>query len=392
METQPMTRTLDRTLQELAPVVAGALVSEEHLSHIARAVRGLPEAVTDHFGFECLLGTSAATADFSLAVTPQHGRAIIAGHSAEQRLPRRLQERSVWERLRRFCATWADPDSPLQTRLRALYLEFDLRQAALPVDPVPSVFLGTGGSNGSLHASEGTAEASDSGHRWAIEKAIPLLRGAALPPPVQRTVALCVDALPDGAAVAAFGLMLARPTDAIRICLVRFPMDQLPAFLERIGWQGPRDEACAVLSTFARGTDHCLLALDAGHGVGPRLGLEYGPPSSRAEASAWAGYLNALVAQGLCIPAKRDALLAWPDRTYEPKDGPIPAKDVATLQWLHGFRLSSIFVPHIDHLKVSYQPGRPLEAKAYIGLMLRWGVAWDALSSVGGMWASPLRR
>ena len=59
---------------------------------------------------------------------------------------------------------------------------------------------------------------------------------------------------------------------------------------------------------------------------------------------------------------------------------------------LHGFRLSSIFVPHIDHLKVSYQPGRPLEAKAYIGLMLRWGVAWDALSSVGGMWASPLGR
>lgn len=45
---------------------------------------------------------------------------------------------------------------------------------------------------------------------------------------------------------------------------------------------------------------------------------------------------------------------------------------------LPGVPASGVFVPIVSHIKVSYHPDRPLEAKAYLAVELRWRFAPSA--------------
>src|SRR5262249_53377521 len=126
---------------------------------------------------------------------------------------------------------------------------------------------------------------------------------------VQRTADACLAAAASPDDVTYVGLMLGRPTDALRLCIRGLLPDQLPGFLSRIGWSGPRDAAAAALLPFALLADRFSLAVDVGERVGPRLGLEC--RLDQDAAAAWEPFLDALVACGTCTAAKRDAVLGW---------------------------------------------------------------------------------
>ena len=358
----PAGRSLGDTLRALAPYVPGELVAADSLRRIATTVDRLPLAVTGFFGFECPLGENSAKADFECRITRLHGgHAVLAGHSAAHVLPPAWREHPVWDRVGRFCQLWAEPSSPFHANVRDLWFEFDVGHARSPEVPLPSVFFGP------------PPALDAAAYGWMLESAIPLLRGSPLPPPIERTLRDCLDALPAEASVRHVGLMLARPTDAVRLVVKDLPFDSLAGFLDRVGWPGASDAAHAALSPAARlGPSPRMLSLDIGARIGPRFGLECFLSAGAETSSRRASFFDYLVADGLCVPAKRDALLAWEEWAHEPDRAAASPEHLAPLSELVGLPVRGVFVPGLSHVKVSYQPDRPLEAKAYVAIYLAW--------------------
>jgi hypothetical protein len=76
------------------------------------------------------------------------------------------------------------------------------------------------------------------------------------------------------------------------------------------------------------------------------------------------------VEKGMCLPEKRDALLVYPGVEH-PDDftGGIMKPFISVSQHLDDI-FSGSLVRYISHVKVVYQPGRPLESKAYPAVRL----------------------
>jgi hypothetical protein len=207
-----------------------------------------------------------------------------------------------------------------------------------------------------------------------LEPAIRLLRGRVLPPAAARTVAGCVGALPAGAHVFQVGLMLARPVDAVRLCVRDLEVSELPGYLADVGWPGTWDEARTALAPFAALATRTALHLDVGSEVYPRIGLECyleAPDGSDWSPTATA-FLDGLAGAGLCVPSKRDGLLAWPGEQRVPADGVALPPSVASRARLLGRAAFTMYCREMNHVKLNFTPGRPLEAKAYVGVVLRW--------------------
>jgi hypothetical protein len=343
--------------------VPGDLIAADSLNRIIATIGRLPLAVTGMFGFECRLGDTATTADFSCRVTRLHGgQAVLAGHTAAHALPPAWREHPIWDRVGQFCIAWDEPASALHAQVRELWLEFDIDDARTPSVPLPSVFFGPPAARG------------PAGYGWIAEQAIPLLRGDPLPSAVERTLRTFVDALPDGASVRHVGLMLPRLTDAVRLVVTNLPFDLLPTLLDRIGWPGAIGGAHSALSPTAQHvpTDKVMFSLDLGPSIVPRIGLECDVPAGSEWSWGRAVFFDNLVGEGLCLPVKRAALDAWGEWTYEPHMDAASVEQLAPLSELAGLPARGVFVPRLSHVKVSYQPDRPLEAKAYLAVQLRW--------------------
>jgi hypothetical protein len=347
----------------VAPFLPGDLIAPENLRRIVATVGRLPLAVTGFFGFECRLGDSAPMTDFACRVTRLHGgHAVLGGRWAPHAPPSAWREHPVWDHLGQFCAAWADPTSALHANVRELWLEFDVGLGQPPAVPLPSVFFAPSGPR------------DPAGYPWVAELAIPLLRGKRLPAPIEHTLRAFVSALPAEASVRQVGLMLGRPTDSVRLVVNSLSVDSLRAFLDRVGWPGPSDEAQRALSPTARLSPmpRMLFSFDVGSEIGPRIGLECAVPSGPEGSPHREAFLEYLVAQGLCAPAKRAALLAWGGWAHEPDGAAASLEQLAPRSDLVGLRARGRFVPALSHVKVSYESGRPLEAKAYLALHLRW--------------------
>jgi hypothetical protein len=347
----------------VAPFLPGDLIAPDNLRRIVATVGRLPLAVTGFFGFECRLGDGAATADFACRVTRLHGgHAVLGGRSAAHAPPPAWRKHAIWDQLSQFCAAWAEPTSALHANVRELWLEFDIGHAPPPAVPLPSVFFAPAGAR------------DPAGYPWIAEHAIPLLRGERLPLPIERTLRAFLSALPAEASVLQVGLMLGRPTDSVRLVVNALPFDSLRTFLDRVGWLGPSDEAQRALSPTARlaPTPKMLFSFDVGSEIGPRIGLECAVPSGPEWSPYREAFLDYLVAQGLCVPAKRAALLAWGGWAHAPDGAAASPEQLAAQSDLVGLRVRGVFVPSLSHVKVSYEPDRPLEAKAYVAVHLRW--------------------
>ena len=105
-----------------------------------------------------------------------------------------------------------------------------------------------------------------------------------------------------------------------------------------------------------RGTVH----FDVGEGVSAKLGVEvtFGESSAsfQRDDPEDTRLLDYLVEHDLCLPDKRDALLSWVGGFRLASRGPSDAE------------AAPIFLRTISHIKLVFQPGRPPEAKAYLGL------------------------
>jgi hypothetical protein len=169
----------------------------------------------------------------------------------------------------------------------------------------------------------------------------------------------CVEHLPGGASLTYLGVFAGDgQLPVVRACVVGLA-GNLAAYLGAVGWPGDVDAlARGLLGPLARAQGEGaqpvgVLHLDLAPGVCPRIGLEYTfprPGVSGGLRSADA-FLRQLVARGWCTARNRESLRSWPRRSVE-----LMPHDV----W------HSRVTRQIGHVKLTYAPGEPVVAKAYL--------------------------
>ena len=110
----------------------------------------------------------------------------------------------------RFCNHWLQPNTPLQEKIHAIWLEFDIAAAERDVPP-PSIFVGFAGVGDPAYYQE------------LAETAVGLLQANLLAPAFRQNLAACFTNLPAPANLFSIGLMLARGYDRARVCIGRLP-------------------------------------------------------------------------------------------------------------------------------------------------------------------------
>jgi hypothetical protein len=299
---------------------------------LARFVASLPVSSADELGLEGRLGARDRPVDVLLRLTaPEDAGPLFASTAPIQR----------------FCRAWRD--APLD--VHDIWLEFDrdgTRRSLLP-----SLFFAPRG---------GLSAGASSARCPAILEALSALVGERRAHEAAEGLFPCVARLPDGGRVFHLGVMLARPTRALRVCVMDVALADVGDYLQRIDWPGPRDALDRARRTVEPWIERVTLALDVDGRPEPRLGIE-------AHTALWPELLGALVEEGLCSAAEAEELLAWPGLREDGENFPEPLGRMA--RFLEG-RRKSVLHRRLSHVKLVLDPFRPVEAKVYLSVQHRF--------------------
>jgi hypothetical protein len=350
-----------KLLSLMAPRTSRALVSGECLSKMARIAAQFPLTAVGYFGFETRLQSEDAHSDFAFSLS-RDGVEGLAENSSQ------------WAPISSFCRLWNET-APEAEQDGTIWLEFDVDGSATQV---PSLFFALLEPEATL-LSAGECERSLS---WLCGEALPALWQRAIPRSIEGHLARCVEALPATADRIQIGTMLARKVDALRFCGFQVMAEAVLPFLGRIEWPGDLEAVAGILERYAGLAHSFCVHVDIAQAVLPTLGLELlFPPGDPWDwqplyDSRWQRLFDTLVADGYCLPAKRDALLEWPSRVIH--QTPLVEKliDAAGLH-MPGDAPSlpdGVLVMGLQHVKLSLMPGREPTAKAYFGARYDRGI------------------
>jgi len=178
----------------------------------------------------------------------------------------------------------------------------------------------------------------------------------------------CVAACGPGGRVSHLGLMLGRPGAPLRLIMEGVQPDDTGGLLRRAGWPGPLDAAEAWIDRLFVHADRIRLALTLADTLLPDIGLECFVGDPTANDPRWRCLFDMLVRDGLCTPARRDQLLAWPGALTP----------VSTTEWPEGLIVDALLRTEqavhwldcrISHTKVTLAAGGVPTAKGYFGFV-----------------------
>jgi hypothetical protein len=336
-----MPATLADYVATLRPCVPRSLVSDQAMSAILELAATLPPCQLA--GFECRLGRNQPIVDFQVQVP--RWRFQLAGE---------FPQSPAWRCLRGFWEDWFDQSSTLHPAVSAVGLEFDMERSTAAG---PAIFL-------ALRNAAADPE--------LLTAVIGRLADAANLARTQSSLRSCVAALPDGAAIQFIGAMRSRAGGALRVNVSGVPAGQMPGYLIAAGWPHPVAPLEPILTALDSLTDDLALCLDITDHLLPRIGIECVLREQPSYESRWSQLLAYLTSVEACTIAKAGALLTWTGDVLEPQAG---GQWPANLYWgdhLLGARAVSTFYRYLSHTKVVYQPGHPIEAKAYLGFFHQW--------------------
>jgi hypothetical protein len=369
-----MTNIIENSLVDylklLKPDIPPQLISSENWSKIEKVAGILPRAITSFFGFECHLGIEEPHADFLIcADAKEAGRKILAEENYSIALPDFLMQHPVWNQIRDFSSTWNTDTSPLFKQVNNVWLEFDIDR--IPTIPVPSCFFGSNPIY-SKHSIENNNSDDLHPYQWISQSALSSLLARNIPTKVEQKLFQCFDLLPEGAYVFQIGVMLARQSDLVRICIRNISPTQIVDYLTQINWQGSIVELKNVLDPLSNFVDRIDLDIDVGEVILPKIGLECYLKNQPDFEPRWQLFLNHLVEMGLCLPQKRNALLDYPGYIRESRDRELWPTNLLKLSSFLGEQSERVLFRGLHHIKVVYQSEppfegkQPLQAKAYL--------------------------
>ena len=328
------------------PFIAPVLISPQAMARIQTTADMFADSASDFFGFECPLDTSLPVADFLICFRARYGtRALLAG--PEWKAPQARHLPAAWRRIQEFARGWTGNRTALHEAIHNIWLEFDVGAEAQS-ELLPNVFVG--GRDLRPHAN------SRRGAPSLLNSTLPLLLGHALSRATQRQIADCVARLPNGARLFQAGVMLARPSTFVRLCIRGLsPLEILP-FLKDVGWTGNSEHVRSVLTAYAPVVRRIDLDLDVADGIAPGIGLEWTTVATR---EAHNELLQRLIARNLCSSEKAAALLSWPGLARTAKSPETTGPE-------------SWYVRELHHVKVTIRADGASNAKAYLAVYRTW--------------------
>jgi hypothetical protein len=342
-----MKYTVADTMEVVRDAVPTGLVDAEAWRAVRTLGGHLPAALPQAFYLECRLRAEPAPVDWIVRVE-EAGREILAGRNPRIRLPEPLASSPVWARIARFCAAWTD-EPGLRRAVANLWLEFDLAPGG-PAVAEPSVFVST---------DERVVRSFTAGEWEGFVGRLMALLGPGSAD-TRRTLQRAIAERPAGARIPYLGFMLGRAVQPVRLYLAGVGAGALPSVLGRAGWRGAAHELEELLARVAaagEAPEVGMAHLDLDGEVLPRVGVEYTlrRPEQLRGTVVETGFLDHLVALGLCAPQRRAGLTQWSGHT------------VATLRhelW------QSVMLRRLNCIKLVHEPGRVPEAKGY--LLAEW--------------------
>ena len=336
-----MGATMADYLATLVPCVPQALVSEQAMSVILALAGSLPPCPLA--GFECRLARDQSIVDFQVQVPrrPFH----LSGE---------LPQSPAWRSLLPFWEEWLDESSTLHRSVSATGLEFDM-EGSTATGPAVFVALRNVGTNPDLLAAV-VARFADSA---SVARAASGLRA-------------CVTALPDRAAIQFIGAMRSRAGSALRVNVTGLSAGQIGGYLKAAGWPHPVAPLLPIVTVLGDLADDLALCLDITDRLLPRIGIECILREQPVHESRWTLLLAYLTDLDACTMAKGESLLTWTGDILEPQARGLWPANLFWGDRLLGARAVSTFYRYLSHMKVIYQPGRPIEAKAYLGFCHQW--------------------
>ena len=339
-------------LDRLAPPADEALTGAARARVHALAAH-LPAALTRVVYLESWIGQPRPRLDLIVKIDPSNRDALA--EPARSVLGPELRAQPGWAHVARFARAWATVGSPLHDSLRAAWLEFDLDPLITPDAALrsPRVFVD--------FTREAQCWPSALARLDLATEVLWALSGSRPPetPETLESLRACLEHLPGGAHLAYLGVFASDgQPPVVRACVVGLA-GNLAAYLGAVGWAGDVDAlARSLLDPFARAQGEGaqpvgVLHLNLAPSVCPRIGLEYTfsrprqPSGLRSEDT----FLRQLVARGWCTARNRESLRSWPRRSVE-----LMPHDV----W------HSRITRQIGHVKLTYAPGEPVCAKAYL--------------------------
>lgn len=353
--------TFADSLQLILPHLSHVFGTHDAIDTVREAASWLP--ALPHGGFECRLDANETQLDLQQSIYTRDGEPGIFAEHIEWLAASCLSGslHPVWQRLQNFCCVWEGEQSGIEE----IWLEIDLpvgNHKALP--PVPAIFVGL--SN--CVSSSDTIE--------IVKLSIEQIKEARLPQQWEKRLKGCLHGLPGNSRLSHIGLMTSRKSESLRINLQDMPPDMIVEYLQQCGWHGSSHELKTYIMDFFAAAERLTLCLDIGEQIGSRIGIEcFCVEPSESKNTALMYFLARLVDYELCIPQKRDALLAWPGliTPSETRDWPDHMISEAILRPDEQF---STLERKLSHVKLVFDETNRdcgiLSAKAYFGFMHQW--------------------
>jgi hypothetical protein len=343
-------------LSVVAPYIPPELVSADTVEVISNVAAALPPC--SNFGLECRLGSPAPHADFLVAVIPSDGsRSAWAGENPLTALPQAVRTEPSWRKIQSFLADWHANAAGFEP-IHDAWLELDI-DPHRPALPEPSFFFGFDDSVAANHP-------------HLVETLVERLLGSPLADRRRELLRRCFSRLPPEGIVFQVGVMLSRGTDDVRLCTRRMTPQQITGYLARVGWPGSVAPLGRYLRALGPMVDAISLDLSLGESALPQIGLECSIRDGAAGRARMASLLEHLVASSACLPEKRDALFRWLGYCTEVADRPRWPAHLLEASTALGDDVYGAFARTLNHVKITYQSGEPIAAKAYLGVRHLW--------------------
>ena len=372
-------------LDLLKPDLPDELISDASFSKIRKVASQVPGALAfSPFGFECPLGVDGAEADFLFSLQKTNsGPEILSSQLPEHDFDAALFSIPQWNQVRCFGEQWADPPDPLYAGIDDVWLEFDVSNPSAQQVKAPSLFFAPFHTREHRH---GKIPDPDEGLRL-LETVFFCLKGRNPGPSAALNWKKCLEILPRLPNLFQVGLMIARSdSDTLRMCILAPDSEAVKRILSHLGWPGdfsPLDDILKKISPFF---DMLYLHVDVGADISGKIGIEckFSYPRDLSPEPLWYPFLDFLLEEGVCLPAKRNGLLAYPGyRSIDMDACPPPLARMAD----HLYPLyRSFFVRIISHVKLVYRESGELEAKAYLGINHLWKGIFDDSEPGRGRW------
>jgi len=363
---------LDRTVQfkNFRPVdflssiesnVSKKLISFKKYEEIKGLAKNFHGNITSFFGFETRLKNNDATSDYLFAISSKKGEreALLSYLESHD-----FENETEWNNVKNFTQSWTDPKSILYDKIPGLWLEFDTSNNSIN-SYIPNIFL-------QVKPLRMDTDENIQTCKCLTNNALPLIIGRKISKIEEEKFFDCIKKLPKNASLIHVGTMLSRNNSGLRLVFKKIAVEQIKPYLDSIGWVDENNELDSILDELKRYASRIVLHIGIQENeVNKKIGIECSFSTDRYnEETGWENFLEYLVEKELCLTEKKSALLNFLGVEMENHSYDFNLEEFDRSVMLPDNNFSSALVRYISHVKISYEPNKPLEAKAYPGVRL----------------------